>query len=443
MKIKTNSLYGLVGFAIPTAVMLVAYPILVHYLGVEAFGVYILATSISGALAFLDFGFSAATLRFVAGNMAKRDQKAAAEVIVASLIFYGGLGAFGSLFIWFLSPWLVSLFSVELSMQADAVWAFRLAAIQFLPFFLITVFISLFKGMQRFDLSTLALSSLSILTYGGATAGVLLAGVGLVGVTAISLAANLTILVISAVIGLSLCRTHSIALSSARPSLSTLRRMFGFGVAMAVHSLTSWFFSHAQRFLVGALIGPAAVTIYALALAIVRKAHAAVNAAMEVLFPLASAMADQIRLRHLYLRMLFVSSVMAILILLPLAIFAKAILTFWVGVDLARQAAPLMPLFAVAFFFVSLSPVPFHVVNGIGRPWFNVFFDVINIVIAILLIIIFTLDGITLVKFVWAFAIAHITFSLMFLMAVEVFIWRRGLLAVSTRSSPDVKSGVR
>ncbi len=154
------------GFVIPTVVMLIAYPVLVYRLGTAQLGIYFLATSVSSTLAFMDFAISSAVLKFVAEDIAKRDQKAAAETIVTSLAFYGGLGIFGALLIWFLSPWLVPLFSIEPPLQTDAVQVFRLAAIQFPAFVLTMNLISLFKGMQRFDHSTLALSSLSVLTYG-------------------------------------------------------------------------------------------------------------------------------------------------------------------------------------------------------------------------------------------------------------------------------------
>jgi len=437
--IARNSFYGLLGFVIPTVVMLVAYPVLVHHLGAAAFGIYILATSISGTLAFLDFGFSSATVKLVAEDMAKEHRKAAAEVIVASLIFYGGLGALGAIGIWVLSPWLVSLFSVDPAMQADAIGAFRLTAIQFVAFLLTTVFISLFKGLQRFELSTLVLSSLSILTYGGATVGVLLAQVGLIGITAISLTANLAVLVFSIAMGLSLSRASGISLRAGRPSLATFRRMFGFGAIMAVNTVAGLLLYKIQQYLVGALIGPVAVTIYVLAFTIASKAHALVNAITEVMFPLASALKDRTRLRHVYLRMLIGSGCLALMILLPLAIFSQPILTLWVGAELAEQVTPLLPILALACLFLSLSPAPYHVVNGIGRPGFNTWFFAMNALTNVAVIGMFTLDHITLPGFAWAFAIANVSNSLMYQIAVEIFIWRRGLLMTESQTVHTVK----
>lgn len=428
MSIKRNSFYGLMGFAVPTMVMLVAYPVLVHHLGSERFGIYFLATAVSNILALLDLGLSHSTLKFVAEDMASADRKAAAETVVTSLVFFGGFGTVGALLIWTFSPWLPTLFSMGTALQADAVSVFRLMAIQFAAFFLNAVLISLFKGMQRFDLSTWATAALSVLTYGGATMGVVLAGLGLVGVTAVSVAANLIVLLVSAAMALSLCRSHGIALGSGRPSLFALRRMLGFGVAMTVHAIGSMGLFYAQRLLVGVLIGPAAVTVYVLAITAVSKVHAMINAVVEVMFPLSSALADRGRLRRVYLRMLLTSVAVATLLLFPLAYFAKPILTVWVGADLASQVAPVLQILAVAYFFVSLSPAPFHVVNGVGRPWFNVAFDMANLALLALLLAIFARDGITLAGFAWAFTIASIVKGLAFQSLVEILIWRRSLL---------------
>jgi len=121
------------------------------------------------------------------------------------------------------------------------------------------------------------------------------------------------------------------------------------------------------------------------------------------------------------------SLIIAVLILLPLSALAEPILTLWVGSDLAREAAPLMQILAVAFFFIALTPAPFHLVNGIGRPWFNVAFDVTNVIIAASALVAFALDGLTVVEFAWAFAIANVVNGLLFQSSVEILIWRRTL----------------
>lgn len=426
--VRKNSFYGLLGFIIPTLVLLAAYPVLVQQLGAGAFGIYILATSLGGALAFLDLGFSAATLKFVAEDLAKDDRQSAAEVTMTALCFYGGLGILVAAVIWYLAPGLAHLFSADGGLAGEAVWAFRLAAIQVATFFLLSVFISLFKGMQRFSLSTIVLSLLSILAYGGAMVAVLFMGAGLVDVVAISLAANLFVLLLSAVMGNSLCRAQGVLLLQARPSVWALKRMFGFGSFMAVNGLSGVLLYQVQRYLIGILIGPAAVTLFHLAMTVTSKAHAVINAITEVMFPLASAMRDRLRVRSVYIRMLLGSGGLALLVLLPLAVFAQPILALWLGVGLAEEVAPLIPVFATAYFFLALSPAPFHVVNGIGKPWLNSISYAANALLNISLIGVFAINGISIAEFTWAFCIANVINSIGYQLVVEMWVWRRGIL---------------
>jgi hypothetical protein len=50
-----------------------------------------------------------------------------------------------------------------------------------------------------------------------------------------------------------------------------------------------------------------------------------------------------------------------------LVALARPLLVLWLGPALAAPVAPLVPVFALAYFFLALSPAPFHLVNGIGR----------------------------------------------------------------------------
>jgi O-antigen/teichoic acid export membrane protein len=95
VSIRRNAWHGLMGFAVPSLIVFASYPVLIRHLGAAAFGVYLLAVSLSGAMMFLDMGFSAATLRFVAQDLAAGRPKAAADVVLTSLVFYGGMGIAG------------------------------------------------------------------------------------------------------------------------------------------------------------------------------------------------------------------------------------------------------------------------------------------------------------------------------------------------------------
>ena len=99
MTLRGNVIQGVLGFLGPAVIVLASYPALLRHLGAAAFGVYLLAISMSGSVVFLDLGLAAATVKFVAEDLASGRTKAAADVIVTSLVVFGatGLVAGGSL----------------------------------------------------------------------------------------------------------------------------------------------------------------------------------------------------------------------------------------------------------------------------------------------------------------------------------------------------------
>jgi O-antigen/teichoic acid export membrane protein len=425
---RRNALQGLTGFALPAVIMLVSYPVLVRHLGAEAFGIYLLAASLGGAALLLDVGFSAATLKFVAEDLAAERRQAAAEVIVTSVACYGLLGALAGIVWAALAPWSVSLLKTDPALTSEAIRAFRLGGLQLAAFLPMTVFLAVAKGMQQFGRSTAILLLLSLATYGGAVAAVV-AGAGLAGAMTATVLANFVVLAFAAGEGIRLCRERGIGLGTAAPRWAAVRRMSSFGWAVTVNSLSGFLLYHVQKYLVGAAIGPGAVTIYQMAAVGPSKIHAAVNAATEVMFPLASAARDLSQLRRTYRRMLVASLVIAAAGFGPLAMFARPALDLWVGAKLAGPVAPLVPVLALGYLFLALSPAPFHLLNGLGRPGFNTAFYGLNALINITLIAVFSQRVITLQKFAWAFACANIVTSLIYQGTVERLVWRRPRLA--------------
>ena len=149
MNVGRNVIHGVLGFLGPTMVVVASYPVLLRQLGAAAFGVYLLALSLSGTVMLLDLGFCAATLKFVAGDLAAGRPGAAADVIVTSLVAYVGLGTFGGAAVAILAPALTGFFKIDEAVAA--VLAFRLAGLQFMMLLPAMVFVSVAKSVGRFD----------------------------------------------------------------------------------------------------------------------------------------------------------------------------------------------------------------------------------------------------------------------------------------------------
>jgi O-antigen/teichoic acid export membrane protein len=283
------------------------------------------------------------------------------------------------------------------------------------------VFVSVAKAVGQFDRSAVFASLLSIATYGGAVLAVL-GGAGLIGAMAATVLANFVASAAIAAAGVRLCRARGMRLSRGRPV--AFRRMMGFGWVLTINSLAAFLLYQLQRYMAGVILGPVAVTVIHTASVVPSKMHAAVNAATEVMFPFSSVSRDRSRLRQIYLRMLLGSALVASGSFAALVLLARPLLILWVGAGLAASVWPLLPIFAVGYFFLALSPAPFHLVNGLGRPGLNTLFYFMNALLNVIFLISAAASGMTLQKLAWSFAAANILTGVCYQITVEAIIWR-------------------
>jgi O-antigen/teichoic acid export membrane protein len=100
-------------------------------------------------------------------------------------------------------------------------------------------------------------------------------------------------------------------------------------------------------------------------------------------------------------------------------------LSIWLGENSSPQMRSLLTVFAIAYFFLALTPPPFYLLNGIGKPWINTMLFSITAAINLLLICVCYLFGISLIGIAWAFAVAVICGSTACHVTVERHVWRK------------------
>jgi O-antigen/teichoic acid export membrane protein len=365
---------------------------LLRGLGASEFGILAIAISVSASLSFLDFGLTASSLRYVVSDLHHGDPSSAGRVMTTSLVFFGGLGLLITVTVVLLSPLLTRILNIpdiqhELSQQV-----LQLSSLQIGLTLLLNTIGGLFKALDRFDLGALSTTLVSIST--NAIPAVLIAYWGQPLSLALKISACLLAVLVVLMVGLlaEISRRHGINLSRDLPNSSTFRRIFAFGATLTLHGLIGMLFSHGQRLLVGVMFGPIVVTAYQLSLTLVSKVHSAINAVAEVALPIASS-GQLIFLRIQYIRSVFVLGAMSAAPLLFIALTDDWLIHLWLGDSAPPLTAQLLPSLCVAYFFVALSSLPYHILNGMGRPAMNVWFAVFNMVIFVVTLYSFELGN--------------------------------------------------
>lgn len=419
-----NSLFGVLTLGLPTAVVLIAYPLMLQGIGPEQFGVFVLAISLMGAAGTLDLGIAPATTHFVASDLGEGDRAAAARTISTSLVFYAILGSLVGLLIWLAAPWLAQAFSDDVIPDPMGVWLFRLSGIQVAVLFLINVCSATFKGLQRFEWPAVLLSGLSVLSYGGALVAMTLYGPNLVAMMVGLVIGYLVVGIFAiALLGVVL-RKFQVRLLGGHPSLTAFRRLVRFGLVMTGNSVAGFLLYQVQRYAVGAFIGPQAVTVYQFATVIPGKVQTLVAAGTEALFPYTSSRPERRALRLTYLRMLAAGTGVAFALLGALVVFSDAVFDAWVGGAIAAQVTAVVPAFAASYFFIATTAAPFHLANGLGRPHIITALYLFDGVINVALLTVFLQMNLALESVALAFLLANLLTAGAFQLFAELVLWR-------------------
>ena len=177
---------------------------------------------------------------------------------------------------------------------------------------------------------------------------------------------------------IAICVIHAVLCESVVPGLlrrisysrRLVRPMLGFGGWMTVSNLVGPIMIYMDRFLIGSVLGLAAVAYYVTPYEIVTKLLAFPGALVGVLFPMfsASLAGDRPQAAALFnrsVRWLFL--VLFPFVLLAI-VFASDGLRLWLSETFALNGAAVLQWLAVGVLFNSLAQIPFAFLQGAGRP---------------------------------------------------------------------------
>jgi O-antigen/teichoic acid export membrane protein len=119
------------------------------------------------------------------------------------------------------------------------------------------------------------------------------------------------------------------------------------------------------------------------------------------------------------------SALVAFVLLATLTIWREPILNWWLGVQTAAPAAEVLPLFAAAYFLISLTPAPYYLANGMGKPQLNTACYLLDGVANVVFLALLLPGGLTLAKVGWAFLAANVLYALVYQAVAELVLWRK------------------
>lgn len=366
-KLFRNSLYNLVGQAIPLVVGFISIPFLIRSLGLDRFGLLSLVWVFLGYLTFFDLGLSRAIIKIIAEDLAKKNDKEIPVTVWTTFWIVLILSSIGSVGLGLVSPWLITkTFQIPASLHDEAIWSLWFVALSIPIVTLIAVFRGVLEAQQRFFVVNILHSVSGIVTY------VLPLLVSFFTKDVHTLIAAIGLARLATLLG------HMIACQRQIPTLlipllpqkNSMQRLLRFGSWLTLSNLISPLMVYFDRFILGTFIPVGNLAYYTTPYEIVTRVLILPSAISRVMFPAFTSILSQedkseIGIIQQSLRTigLILFPICAILILI-----ARPGLNIWLGQEFADKSALILQIFAIGIFFNGLANIPYTLLQSANRP---------------------------------------------------------------------------
>ena len=320
-----------IAFVINISIYAITVPLLLHWLGAERYGLWLILLQLTSYLLFAITWIAAPVARAAAACFVNQDEQKTRQLFQTTFVYYAfcGLGVVG--FTRVFSPFFLSFFRVPPQHHPDATVALELLSWYALGSMQLNLLCNLLTGFQRMHIANLLFGIPAALgTIFGIVAlsmGLALTGLAAGHVVAVVFLYSLGWLAVRQIRGVTFGVTHSDS-----TLLWTLLRS---GSSYLRYSL-SYLLLQSDILLVGILLGPTAVTAYGIAYKLMDYLVQLIWKIPDSLFPTIAELdirAGSTSLRAVHVLSGKLTSTVAFLFAVTLALYGHSILSLWLGAE--------------------------------------------------------------------------------------------------------------
>jgi O-antigen/teichoic acid export membrane protein len=364
-------------------------PLILHRLGDEAFGIWVLIFSITGYYGIFDLGIRSSVVRYISKFTAVDDKDGLARFFNTSLATYTCIGLAATLATLAGTSFIGSLFHVAPNFLITARWLFLIVGLSVALGFPLGMFSGILEGLQRFYLLNFT-NIAALLVRALLTVLALRRGYGLLTVGIITVLLPLLSAVARAVC---VFRILPIPIGWKYVDRSVFNEMANYsGVTFAIQVAYKLRFK-TDVLVIGKFLGAAAITQFSIGGRLVEYAGEVVSALAQIFVPMSSqsdAKGDINRLRKIYVAgnracALIIFPVTAILVIL-----GKAVIEAWVGRKYVAASYPVLVVILIPTALVLAQNATPRILFGMAKhkmlAWITSIEGVANLILSIVLV---------------------------------------------------------
>ncbi|HET7892390.1 MAG TPA: oligosaccharide flippase family protein [Candidatus Sulfotelmatobacter sp.] len=341
-------------------------PYILHHLGDEAFGLWVLIFSVTGYYGLFDLGIRSSIIRYVAKYSTVAQNDDLNRLINTALFSYSAIGAVALLITITLSFNVGSIFRISGDSIPVARWLFLMVGASVALGFPLGVFGGILEGLQRFYV--LNITSVAATTMRALLIVIALHyGYGLLTVTLITVALPLFTSLINATIVL---RVLPLRFGTQHLSRESLRRIASYSGTTFIIIVATRLRFKTDALVIGTFLSSAAITYFTIGSRLVDYAGEVVSGLAQLFVPMSSksdATGDLAGLRKIFVA----GNRACALIIFPIAalliILGKSVIEAWVGARYVATSYPVLLILVVPYTLMLAQSASTRVLFGMAK----------------------------------------------------------------------------
>jgi O-antigen/teichoic acid export membrane protein len=334
MSLKTRALINIAsswgGLGTSIAVGFFLSPFILHHLGDDAFGLWILIYSFTGYYGIFDFGIRSSLVRYVSKFQATGDKQELARLVNTNLFIYSCIGLILVVPTLIGSFYVDRLFHIPPAFLRDARILFLIVGFSLALGFPMGIADGILEGMQRFYLTNWT-NTVGMLTRAVLIVYVLRRGFGLLSVALITVTVPL---ITSAIRGVIAQRLLVLPFGWKYVSRDSLRRVAKYSSVTFILIVAGRLRFKTDAVIIGTFLSAAAVTHFSIGARLVDYAGETVSSLAQIFTPMSShfhTIGDYARLRRIFITGNRACALVMLPMTVTMIVMGKSVIEAWVG----------------------------------------------------------------------------------------------------------------
>ena len=366
LQIIKNVSSGWVTLGTTVVVGFFLWPVIVHRLGDDAAGIWVLIFSITGYYGLFDLGIRSSVIRYIARARATSDLEGASKVISTSLFTYTCIGAIAFLITVIASLFVDRFQSIRPEFHSTARWLLLMVGAAVSLGFPLGISGGVLEGLQRFDAQRLP-TIIATLLRAVLIVVALKHGQGLLMVAFITVALPLIASLVCSGIAM---RLLPVPIGLRYVDRETLREMSTYGGKTLIILIAARLRFRTDSVIIGSFLSAAAITYFNIGSRIVDYAGEVVENLAQVFMPMSShsdAKGDVERLRKIFVGGNRFCAFTIFPLCVMLIILGKSIIEAWVGIRYVEVSYPVLLVLVLSTTLMLAQAASPRVLFGMGK----------------------------------------------------------------------------